>query len=145
MFLTTNRVSAFDPAFQSRIHLTINYPKLDFRAKLLVWQTFVRPKNNSKQYASDIGEKDLRVLATIDMNGREIKNTVKTASLLASRKGVPLNREHVATVLRVKEGSPGAGQTSHGVAGWLHLLFRVWFFLSFLRNRVRDYVRQAVR
>ena len=25
MFLTTNRVSAFDAAFQSRIHLTINY------------------------------------------------------------------------------------------------------------------------
>ena len=40
------------------------------------------------------------------MNGREIKNVVKTAVLLASRKKVPLGMEHVGTVLRVKDGSP---------------------------------------
>ena len=121
MFLTTNRVSAFDAAFQSRIHLMINYPKLDLRSKLLIWQTFVRPQSQSAQYASSIGEKDLNILAKIDMNGREIKNTVKTARLLSSRQGVPLAMEHVATVLRVKEGSSGVKKTSQSMALLLSL------------------------
>lgn len=78
---------------------------------MLVWGTFVRPRGETSQYASNIGEKDLKTLAKIDMNGREIKNTVKTARLLASQKGVPLAMEHVATVLRVKDGSPVAGKS----------------------------------
>ena len=109
MFLTTNRVSTFDAAFQSRIHLTIDYPKLDFRSKMLVWRTFVRPQSDTSKYASDIDEKDLGTLAKMDLNGREIKNVVKTAKLLASQKKVPLAMEHVATVLRVKDGSLETG------------------------------------
>ena len=139
MFLTTNRVSAFDAAFQSRIHLTINYPKLDIRAKLLIRRTLVRPRSDSTQHVSEIRDRDLHSLAKLDMNGREIKNIVKTASLLADRKGIPLSMEHVATVLRVKEGSPGAEKASHNIAWWLHLVFPFWFLMSFLRNRVRGY------
>ena len=55
------------------------------------------------------------------MNGKEIKNIVKTTSLLAKRKDVPLNMEPVATVLRIKEGSPGIKETSHSRASLLHL------------------------
>ncbi|KAM0797757.1 P-loop containing nucleoside triphosphate hydrolase protein [Usnea florida] len=106
MFLTTNRVGTFDNAFQSRIHLTIEYPKLDFRSKMLVWRNFVRPRSDASQFGSNIGETDLKALAKMDMNGREIKNIVKTARLLASQKKMPLAIEHVATVLRVKDGSP---------------------------------------
>ena len=111
MFLTTNRVSTFDAAFQSRIHLTIDYPKLDFRSKMLVWLTFIRPQGDASKYASHIDEEDLRTLANMDVNGREIKNIVKTAKLLASQKRVPLAMEHVATVVRVKDGSPVTGKT----------------------------------
>ena len=111
MFLTTNRVSAFDPAFQSRIHLTIDYPKLDFHSKMLIWQTFIRPQS------SNIEEKDIKALAKTDMNGREIRNTIKAARLLASQKGAPLAMEHVATVLRVKLGSPAVGKTLESLPG----------------------------
>lgn len=135
MFLTTNRVSTFDAAFQSRIHLTIDYPKLDFRSKMLVWRTFVRPRSEASQYASNIGEKDLKSLAKMDMNGREIKNTVKTARLLASQKGVPLAMEHVATVLRVKDGSPAAGKIPWSVAGLVYLaLFPFSYLISCVTN-----------
>lgn len=126
MFLTTNRVSTFDAAFQSRIHLTIDYPKLDYPSKLLVWQTFIRPQTQSdaSKYGSNVAEKDLKALAKIDMNGREIKNTVKTARLLASQKRAPLAMEHVATVLRVKDGFPAAGGKSWiSVAGLVDLIF----------------------
>ena len=125
MFLTTNRVGTFDTAFQSRIHLTIEYPKLDFRSKMLVWRTFVRPRSDASQYGSNIGEKDLRALAEMDMNGREIKNIVKTARLLASRKKMPLAVEHVATVLRVKDGSPVTVKGTSSVTWSVQLMIQL--------------------
>lgn len=146
MFLTTNRVSTFDAAFQSRIHLTIDYPKLDYRSKLLVWQTFVRPQSDASQYGSNIEEKNLKALAKIDMNGREIKNTVKTARLLASQKRAPLAMEHVATVLRVKDGSPAVPKNSVSVAGLacLTLLpFRIVF--SFLQQLLGSFIHRLNR
>lgn len=42
MFLTSNRVSDFDPAFESRIHLTIHYPALDVGSRLHVWKVFTQ-------------------------------------------------------------------------------------------------------
>lgn len=104
LLLTTNRISAFDPAFESRIHLTIEYPKLDFTSRLHVWGTFVRPHVESSQYASNITERELEKLAAEEMNGRQIKNVVKTARLLAAREGRKLALEDVETVLRIKRG-----------------------------------------
>ncbi|OMP85143.1 ATPase family AAA domain-containing protein 3B [Diplodia seriata] len=106
MFLTTNRVAAFDPAFESRIHLTIDYPKLDLPSRLHVWKTFVRPSDEGSRYASSITEEQLESLAAADMNGRQIKNVVKTARLLAAREKRMLALEDVEIVLRVKRGSP---------------------------------------
>ncbi|KAL1607619.1 hypothetical protein SLS60_002553 [Paraconiothyrium brasiliense] len=102
MFLTTNRVDAFDPAFESRIHLTIQFPKLDFDSRLHVWRTFVRPKSTKSKYASNIRDEDLQQLATKDLNGRQIKNIVKTARLLAASEKLSLEMDHIEAVMRVK-------------------------------------------
>ncbi|KAI8297576.1 ATP-dependent zinc metalloprotease FtsH [Colletotrichum sp. SAR11_240] len=88
MFLTTNRVTRFDPAFQSRIHLTINYPSLDFDSRLHIWKVFIERRKVDdcgalEPQKSGLVEDDLHVLAKLELNGREIKNVVKTASLLA--------------------------------------------------------------
>lgn len=40
LILTTNRVSVFDQAFKSRIHLAIQFPELDFASRKSIWQTF---------------------------------------------------------------------------------------------------------
>lgn len=53
---------------------------------------------------SRISEDDLEILAAVEVNGREIKNIVKTARLLARGQGVELGREHVEMVLRVRRG-----------------------------------------
>lgn len=104
MFLTTNRVSTFDAAFKSRIHLSINYPSLDYNARRLVWATFTDPvSGHSSNYKSELTGEDLDELANLKLNGREIKNIVKTARLLAQRKDSPLAIEHVRTVLRIKK------------------------------------------
>ncbi|KAF4909083.1 putative 26S proteasome regulatory subunit-like protein [Colletotrichum viniferum] len=113
MLLTTNRVEAFDPAFESRIHLTINYPALDFDSRLHVWKVFIDRRKLDATGALEprqfrLEEEDFKALAKLELNGREIKNVVKTASLLAVRDGAPLGMEHVRAVLRVRRGKPAA-------------------------------------
>ncbi|KAI8276246.1 hypothetical protein K4K56_001138 [Colletotrichum sp. SAR 10_98] len=113
MLLTTNRVEAFDPAFESRIHLTINYPALDFDSRLHVWKVFIDRRKVDESGALEprqfrLEEEDFKTLAKLELNGREIKNVVKTASLLAVSNGAPLGIEHVRAVLRVRRGKPAA-------------------------------------
>lgn len=103
MFLTTNRVSSFDSAFQSRIHVTINYPSLDQTSRRKIWQTFVRPEGVDLQHRSTITNSELNELAEMRLNGREIKNIVKTARLLANKKNTGLSLGHIKTVLRIKQ------------------------------------------
>ena len=150
MFLTTNRVSTFDAAFQSRIHHTNDYPKLELHSKKLIWQPFVRPQSDAPRYGSNIREQDIKSLAKTDMNGREIKNTIKTARLLASQKRVPLAMEHIATVLRVKDGSPAVGKkgSRSGVAALVELMlfpFRCLVFLFLLPERIESFIERFRR
>lgn len=102
MFLTTNRVEAFDPAFESRIHLTIQFPRLDFDSRLHIWRTFVRPKSTESKFASDVRDEELQQLANRDLNGRQIKNIVKTARLLAASEMRLLEMDHIEAVMKVK-------------------------------------------
>ncbi|KFY51030.1 hypothetical protein V496_08991 [Pseudogymnoascus sp. VKM F-4515 (FW-2607)] len=100
MFLTSNRISDFDPAFESRIHLTVHYPALDTASRLHIWKTFVRMGNSD----SRLSDKDLATLAKNEINGRQIKNIIKTGRLLSKQQKVPLGMEHVEMVLKVKRG-----------------------------------------
>ncbi|KAL9617549.1 MAG: hypothetical protein Q9160_007666 [Pyrenula sp. 1 TL-2023] len=97
LFMTTNRVDRIDPAFQSRIHLTIEYPRLTGEVRRQIWARFLEgfcPE-------SRIEASELEELARVEANGREIKNLVKTAQLLAKHESKPLTVEHIRTVLRV--------------------------------------------
>lgn len=42
LFLTTNRIENIDAAFESRIHLTLQYNNLDKASRMHVWRTFVK-------------------------------------------------------------------------------------------------------
>ncbi|KAI1772549.1 P-loop containing nucleoside triphosphate hydrolase protein [Hypoxylon cercidicola] len=101
LFMTTNRVEAIDPAFQSRIHLTIRYPSLDTAARRQIWERFVQTSNQE----TTLQPQDFLELQSVDVNGREIKNIVKTAQLLASHEKVPLAIEHIRTALSVSSAS----------------------------------------
>jgi hypothetical protein len=100
VFLTTNRISDFDAAFESRIHLTIHYPALDAVSRLHIWKTFVRMGSSE----SRLSDRDLEILANNEINGRQIKNIVKIGRLLSKQQEVPLAMEHVEMVLKVKKG-----------------------------------------
>ncbi|KAF2460303.1 P-loop containing nucleoside triphosphate hydrolase protein [Lineolata rhizophorae] len=104
LFLTTNRLAACDPAFKSRIHLTIQYPALTMDARKHVWMTLIRLSHHE----SDLSYEDYCTLADLELNGREIKNVVKTAQLLACRQKMPLMLEHIKTVMKITQA---AGET----------------------------------
>ncbi|KAG9689190.1 P-loop containing nucleoside triphosphate hydrolase protein, partial [Aureobasidium melanogenum] len=136
MFLTTNRVSTFDPAFQSRIHISIDYPELSPDSRRKIWENFLsrhndaqaaarltQPRNptSSIKSASEtineqndeaakakhealtqphaISKQEIRQLSLLKINGRQIKNMLKTAQLLANHKAEPLAHKHIKTVL----------------------------------------------
>lgn len=99
LFMTTNRVKAMDPAFQSRIHLKIRYPDLQEPARFEIWKRMVVLPGHGN--ALEPG--DLESLARLDLNGREIKNLVKSAQLLASYESGPLSMEHIQAVLGVTQ------------------------------------------
>ncbi|RDW78394.1 p-loop containing nucleoside triphosphate hydrolase-25 [Coleophoma crateriformis] len=97
LFLTTNRVKNMDPAFQSRIHISMEYPNLDAAARSQVWKNFL-----DRGVRHELGEEEIATLAKVEINGRQIKNILKTSQLLARHKDMPLRFEHLKTVLGVE-------------------------------------------
>ena len=123
LFLTTNRVENIDAAFQSRIHVSMEYSELSHSSRRHVWENFLTASTSVSpnppatlapgQRFPGFSDKQLDKLAGYKMNGREIKNVLKTAKLLAnSHKGNwdgVLAFEHVESVLRIEQrhvGSP---------------------------------------
>ncbi|GKT44370.1 ATPase family AAA domain-containing protein 3A [Colletotrichum spaethianum] len=103
LFLTTNRVETFDDAFQSRIHIALRYESLTYKAKKSIFKIFIeRVRVLEKVDLKPFSDEDYDSLATHDLNGRQIKNTVRTAQALAVNKGEPLSMEHIKQVLDVQ-------------------------------------------
>ncbi|EXJ63316.1 uncharacterized protein A1O5_11637 [Cladophialophora psammophila CBS 110553] len=99
IFLTTNRVECIDPAFESRIHLSLSYPELTQELRHKIWKNFVQ---TMKVDTTQITDAHLDKFAALDLNGRQIKNTVKMAGLLAAQaEDHCLTAEHVETMLTI--------------------------------------------
>lgn len=48
MFLTANQVETFDPAFQSRIHISLEYPELVRQFRKAIWQKCLRRHDDAQ-------------------------------------------------------------------------------------------------
>lgn len=109
LFLTTNRVETFDDAFQSRIHVALRYGDLKPAAKKAVWKMFIdlcRGKDGPGEGKPAVGvfsEHDFDVLARKALNGRQIKNIVRTAQALSLNENETLCLTHVQRVMDVAE------------------------------------------
>jgi len=102
IFLTTNRVVSFDGAFRSRIHIALRFDELDLQTRTKIWQTFVNRLRESGG-GLDLSDEDVLKLAERQVNGREIKNAIKSAQGLAKRKGELLSIQHLTWVLEIQE------------------------------------------
>ncbi|TDL27684.1 P-loop containing nucleoside triphosphate hydrolase protein [Rickenella mellea] len=107
LFLTTNRVKTFDEAFQSRIHVALRYQDLTADAKRQIWVAFIRKALTSDVTralpSAGLRADQLHELGEKRVNGRQIKNVVRTASVLASSKGEDLKYAHLIQVLDMME------------------------------------------
>ena len=77
MFLTTNRHDDFDPAFKSRISISIKYKDLDQESRAQVWTNLL------KASGVDLTNKDIHELAIHELNGRQIKNAIRMGQCIA--------------------------------------------------------------
>jgi len=97
IFLTTNRIETFDRAFQSRIHVSLRYEPLSFRARREVWVSLLQRSGFNKD-KSPLMEKELDTLANTPKNRREIRNIVRTAEAVAVSRKETLGFRHLAQV-----------------------------------------------
>lgn len=75
MILTTNRVTVFDEAVQSRIHLGIKYDQLSKKAKAEIWTAFIQQANkvSTTGVGAKLSPKQLDDLSRKEFNGRQVR------------------------------------------------------------------------
>ncbi len=93
-----------DSAFESRIHLTLNYTELDKTSRRQIWSKFLT-RNAATADITQFSDADLDKLAKVEMNGRQIKNVLKTAQLLAARYDEVMGMPHLETVLKLRKAN----------------------------------------
>jgi SpoVK/Ycf46/Vps4 family AAA+-type ATPase len=99
LFLTTNRINTFDDAFQSRIHVALRYRELDEKTRAAIWKAFLGKVGAAERFSASEWE----LLVKKEVNGRQIKNAVRTAQALAHSAKQELSFVHVNQVLGVME------------------------------------------
>lgn len=107
LIMTSNRTDTIDGAFQSRINLTLHYPDLGVDAKEHVWRQLA--SHTPLDHADGISHDLYRRLAELPLNGRQIKNVVKIATLLAVQEDQALGREHLRVVVEATMGLNARG------------------------------------
>jgi len=93
LFLTTNRVQAFDEAFLSRIHVALHFTELNEPSRAQVWRAF------SKRAGVAVDDDQIAFLAKREVNGRQIKNAVRTAHSLALGRREAVGMSHFLETL----------------------------------------------
>ena len=108
IFLTTNRITDFDTALFSRVHITLRFEPLLPSQRQFVWE------NMAKQTDHNFTDSDFERLSQVPLDGRSIKNILRVASLhtkMRERKtkssGVKMDISDVEAVLRFAVGDPG--------------------------------------
>ncbi|KAI8223531.1 ATP-dependent zinc metalloprotease FtsH [Colletotrichum sp. SAR 10_86] len=100
LILTTNRITDFDSAFESRVHISHEYPELDEAARKQIWSMFLRRlKDMYKGATVGVTEEDISWLSKLEVNGRKIKNILNSARIVAKDKGEVFSISHIKLVL----------------------------------------------
>ncbi|KAF2814797.1 P-loop containing nucleoside triphosphate hydrolase protein, partial [Mytilinidion resinicola] len=153
MFLTTNRIGTIDPAFKSRIHLSLSYPTLGTDARRKIWKGFVS-KGSPSQSPLWLDSAFLANVAKESVNGRQIRNIVRMAYAQAANAGREIEPTDVTMGLvahkdfeiefseakdqkessenRIIEGSPTTSVLTNLIGGGGYNLIAVWALVLIL-------------
>ena len=100
--LTSNRVGTFDEAFKSRIQVALHYEALTRSSRRKIWQNFFDMlREDEENVIYDELRDHMDDFADIDMNGRQIRNSLTTARQLANYKKEPLAWHHLELSIKV--------------------------------------------
>lgn len=139
MFLTTNHLEKPDAVFETRIHISLKYPELDRECRRGIWETFLRRHNVAQDAARQkrgstveqlhqnltpphqVSDGEIRKLAEVKLDGREIKDFIVAAQRIAVGQGEALNYGHIDTfvssmqnTLKAKEANDEACRRIYG-------------------------------
>ncbi|KAL4739348.1 P-loop containing nucleoside triphosphate hydrolase protein [Aspergillus similis] len=123
LILTSNRIGTFDSAFKSRFQLAIHYPTLNVTGRREIWRNFIKglsktlPDVNIDGLMGRIDD-----LSQVNLNGRQIRNTVQTALQLADFRKETLDYRHFERVIKVVEEFEKHIDTTRGYTelDWVH-------------------------
>ena len=105
LFMTTNRVRTFDDAFKSRIHVPLKYEELPKTSRVKIWKNFIDKLRKGEREGGveiDVDSEGYQKLAESPLNGRQIKNVVRTAKSLAAYRGGKLDVEALMRVVEIQ-------------------------------------------
>jgi SpoVK/Ycf46/Vps4 family AAA+-type ATPase len=97
IFLTTNRLTAFDSAFESRIQLKLFYNALTIEQRESIWKSLI-PQSSMATADDQVYN---RLAKKYEINGREIKNMIKVAMAIATRGNGGLEEKHFEKVAQM--------------------------------------------
>jgi SpoVK/Ycf46/Vps4 family AAA+-type ATPase len=112
IFLTTNLYSTIDTAFRSRVNIHLLFSPLGASSRLVLWRKFLsrlpprtadgKTNGNVFENALDyLSENDMQQLALWELNGREIKNAIKTVRTWCVLKGYEMSLPRLESGIRV--------------------------------------------
>ncbi|KAL3689948.1 hypothetical protein R1sor_016257 [Riccia sorocarpa] len=99
LILTTNRIPTFDDAIRSRISVFLRYPPLTADQREKIWINLLdraQLKDDEAQVQNLVKE-----MAAHELNGREIRNTIRNAQSWAQSVKEPLMCKHIITATKV--------------------------------------------
>jgi SpoVK/Ycf46/Vps4 family AAA+-type ATPase len=117
LFLTTNRPGQLDEAFQSRIHITLSMSALEMAAQLKIWKTFLETELKDKEVLRKCLKEIRDETKNSPLNGRQIRNCVRSAFSLAAQKNTAVSIEHIRQVLELTKKFSEYMKELHGQTG----------------------------
>lgn len=102
LFLTTNRVKTFDEAFQSRIHVAVQYKELNDKQKGRIWDYWLDKYHDKVQDPAAIDEEVTNgEWLHAELNGRQIRNMFSRDMALAGHDNYGMiNESHIKRVMK---------------------------------------------
>jgi SpoVK/Ycf46/Vps4 family AAA+-type ATPase len=119
IFLTTNLYETIDTAFRSRVNIHLLFNPLPPASRLLLWQKFIErlppsevEGGEARRTIDGLVEEDFKELAKWELNGREIKNAIKTVKSWCDVKGYEIDLLRLESGIKVT--APQASKTEVG-------------------------------
>ena len=96
MFLTTNRMSDFDEALESRVQIIVHYPPLGPESRAKIWEKHIKeetvpPDWHLTAVCQEFGKR-------YNLNGREIRNLVQASARICRQRNQPLSKDMIEDI-----------------------------------------------